>query len=484
MRKVIYKNIALFVVLLAVVSSCKIGKVAFEDTTTNLPSNYLRPDQDSVQTAAVLNWEEYFEDEQLKSLIRFALENNQDNLKTLERIKIARANLRMARLSLLPNINAMAGAARTRFGEYTMDGVGNADSNLSPTVPADKKIPDPYRDFMLGADFNWEVDVWGRLRNQKKAAAQRYLASEEMANYVKTWLISEVAASYYHMVALDEELRILEENIRLQELALKLTKDLKESGKENQLAVDQFEAFMLNSKALSVAKQRELRAVELHVSALTGTYQLEHPRLKIQEIPNVMESLRLGIPSQLLLYRPDVRMAERELMATRADVMSARAAFFPSFNLYGMAGFNAFDFSRLFLNPASTVYQLGAGLVAPVFNRYQLRAAFETANATQKIAYYDYEQTVLKSYLEVLNLVNEFKTYDEQLQLKTYEVEVQKRSVDNSNTMFMVGYANYLDVLNAQTRALQAQIELIELKSQQLQSRVRLYRALGGGWTN
>lgn len=103
-------------------------------------------------------------------------------------------------------------------------------------------------------------------------------------------------------------------------------------------------------------------------------------------------------------------------------------------------------------------------------------------NYSQKIAYLDYEQTVFKSYLEILNLINEFKTYDEQLQLKSYEVEVQKRSVENSNVMFRVGYADYLEVLNAQSRALQSEIELIAIKKEQLQTNVRLYVALGGGW--
>jgi outer membrane protein TolC len=176
-------------------------------------------------------------------------------------------------------------------------------------------------------------------------------------------------------------------------------------------------------------------------------------------------------------------MAERELIASNADVYAARAAFFPSVNLFGMAGFNAFDFSKLFFNPASMVYQLGAGLAAPVFNRNKIKMQYEAANALQKIAWYDYEQTVLKSYVEVLDLVNQFQTLDMQLENKSNEVLVQRRSVENSNIMFTVGYANYLDVLNAQSRALQAEIELVELKIEQLQTRVNLYRALGGGWS-
>ncbi|WP_194775484.1 efflux transporter outer membrane subunit [Pararhodonellum marinum] len=449
---------------------------------SEIPLEFEQSQIPSQPSAALLNWDMFFEDENLKKLVRIGLDKNQDNLKALQSINLARAQLSMAKGGLLPTVSGIAGASTRKFGEYTMDGIGNADSNLSPTVPEDKKIPDPYRDFFIGADFQWEIDVWGKLRNRKLAAAKRYLASEEMANNIKTWLIAEIAMGYYQLIGLDEELRILNDNIRLQELAVNLSKDLKFSGKETQLAVDQFEALMLNSKALAVEKKREIRTIELYLSTLLGTFVDEIQRLKMEEAFQDPELLELGLPSDLLIYRPDIRMAEQNLLATSADINAARAAFFPSFNLMGMAGFNAFDFSRLFLTPGSTVYQIGAGLMAPVFHRNQIRAEFEGAKASQKIALLDYEQTVLKSYLEILQWVNDFKMYDEQLQLKIYEVEVQKRSVDNSNTLFSVGYANYLEVLNAQSRALQAEIELVEIKTNQLQSQVKLYRALGGGW--
>lgn len=474
--------IGLFLVFF-LIQACKTTKVSQPQDSDILPTTFDDDRLDTTSNHALLNWEQFFEDEKLRDLITIALANNQDNLKTLEKIRIAQANLRVAKVGWLPEFNAIAGASRRKFGEYTMDGVGNFDSNLSDNIPEDKRIPDPYRDFIVGANFNWEIDVWGKYRNLKKAAASRYLASQEMANYVKTWLISQVAVQYYSILGLEEEIRILDENIRLQELAVGLSKDLKVSGKSNQLAVDQFEALLLNFKALVNEKQRMLRSAELQMAALLGNYQTDYERSSLEEAFVEPEILRTGLPTDLLQLRPDVRMAERELMAANADIFAARAAFFPSFNLFGMAGFNAFDFSKLFFNPASAVYQFGAGLAAPLFNRNRIRMQFEAANASQRIAWYDYEQTVLRSYIEVLDLVNQFQTLDEQVENKSNEVLVQKRSVENSNTMFTVGYANYLDVLNAQSRALQAEIELIELKTQQLQARVNLYKALGGGWT-
>jgi outer membrane protein TolC len=248
------------------------------------------------------------------------------------------------------------------------------------------------------------------------------------------------------------------------------------------LSIDQFEALMLNSKGILVRKRRELRQAELNLSYLLGTYPENIQRQSLSEVNALPPAIEIGLPSTLLTMRPDIRAAEQTLQANNLEVGIARTAFFPTFNLYGMAGYNAFEFSKLFLNPASMVYQLGGGLVAPVFNRNQIKATYEMAKARQKIALYDYEQTVLNGYLEVLGLVNEYQTLQEELTLKTDEVLVQRRSVDNANTMFKVGYADYLDVINSQSNSLSSEIEYIELKIQQLQSVVGLYRALGGGW--
>ena len=476
-----YKNIILYTAIICTMVGCKISEPYTGTQVLNIPDNYDHY-EDSLPSLAGKDWRMFFDDPYLHRLIDTALVHNQDLLKTLENIRIAKARLRAAKLGQLPEINGIAGAGVRRFGDYTMDGIGNTDTNLSETLPADKRLPNPYTDLIIGAEFNWELDIWGKFANQKKAAAARFLASQEMVNHVRSWLLAEVAFQYYELIGLDREIEVLNTNIKYQEMAFELSRDLKNSGKENQLAVDQFEAQLLNSKALLILKKRELRTVELNISELLGVYPDEILRGDLADADRLPEIVEIGVPADLLRYRPDVRSAERELIASKADVGVARAAFFPSLQLYGMAGFNAFNFAKLFLNPSSTAFQLGAGLAAPLFNRGQIKAAYESAGASQRIAYLDYEQTVLQSYLEVLDMVNVYTTLEEQLVLKGQEVAVQKRSVDNSNTMFSVGYANYLEVINSQSRALMAELEFIELKREQLQSVVSLYRSLGGGW--
>ncbi|WP_143959894.1 TolC family protein [Litoribacter populi] len=475
------RYLLIFIYSFILLQGCKVPQKVTQDISLDLPEVF-EMEEGEKETIANAPWQSFFADKNLQAVIDTALVYNQDLRKTLENIRISQARLKAARLGQLPELNAMAGASVRRFGDYTMDGVGNTDTNFSEFLPADKRLPSPYPDFIVGAEFGWEVDLWGRLSGQRKAAAARFLASEEMLKSVRTWLVAEVAHQYFEMVGLDEEIEVLEENIELQELAFELSKDLKTSGKENQLAVDQFEAQMLNSKSLLIHKKRELRTVELNLSELTGRYPDNIERTGLEPAFAKPRVISLGMPADLLRLRPDVRRAEQELIASQADVGVARADFFPSLQLFGMAGFNAFEFSKLFLNPASSVYHLGAGLSAPIFSRRRIRSAYEEASASQKIAWLDYEQTVLKSYLEVLDMVNVYSTLEEQLEVKEQEVNVQKRSVENSNTMFSVGYANYLEVINSQSRALNAELEYIELRREQLQAIASLYRSLGGGW--
>lgn len=342
------KKIAIVGILgLMLTSGCKIKEATTAESRIVLPEEYQGVDKDTTLSIAQINWENYFQDPRLKTLIGSSLANNQDNLMTLERIKASRAIMKAAKAGLLPAVSGMAGASQRKFGEYTMDGVGNFDSNLSSTVPEDKRIPDPYKDFIIGANFEWELDVWGKLTNRKRAAVSRFMASEEMAKAVRTWLVSEVASNYYELLAIDAEINVLHENIRLQEIGLRLISELKEGGRANQLAVDQFEALVLNSKAQLEAKIREQRSTEYGLSRLVGNLEIPTNRIELDsavERPRIRE---IGIPAQMLQYRPDVKEAEYQLQASRFDVNAAKAAFYPSINLFGMAGFNAFDFSKL-----------------------------------------------------------------------------------------------------------------------------------------
>ena len=476
------KSISIISCFVLVLTGCKVQQIAQPENRLQLPEEYQGIESDTVSYSSDIHWENFFKDERLISLINTALQNNQDNQIALTKVNASRAAMLQAKQGLLPFVSLSAGASQKKFGDYTMDGVGNFDTNFSENLTEDKRIPDPYKDFFISAQFGWEIDIWGKLRNQRKAGMAMFLASEEMSRHIQTWLIAEVATNYYHLLALDQEIKTLNEYIRLQELALQLIQDLKEGGKANQLAIDQFEALSLNTQAQLQAKTRELYSAEFNLARLVGTLDYEMDRMDLDSAIVIQEQIITGLPVDLIQKRPDLREAERLLEASNADVNAAKAAFYPSINLMGLAGFNAFDFSRLFISPASSIYQFGGGLTAPLFNRRQIRTMFETSKANQQMALLEYEKRTLNAYLEVLDLINDMNTYDQQLKTKQYEVAVLERGIENSNTLFSVGYANYLEVINAQTRTLESAIELADLKAARLQSNVQLYRALGGGW--
>ncbi len=477
-----YKEVSLIAVLVLLLG-CKAQQEL--PSPKEIPEAYEAIQQELTldsSSIATLHWSRFFQDERLARLIQIGLENNQDVLKTNEKVRVAKASLQQARLGRLPEFNAGIGAMARRFGHYTMDGVGNDDSNLSPTVPEDRRIPAPYRDFMVGVDFSWELDIWGRLNMEKSQALNRFLASEEMVSFTQTQLVAAIAEQYFQMLGLEEEIQILNKNIALQVETFELGKSLKASGEESQLSIDQFEGLMLNSRNLLKQKERMLQSSRFQLYRLLGTYPFELEMAPWEETEEVPEILAIGLPAHLLKFRPDIRRAEKELIAQQLEVDIAHTAFFPTFRLYGMGGFNAFELSKLFLAPLSSVYQLAGGLTAPVFNRGRIKAAYEGAKASQKVALLEYEQVVQSGYLEVLDLVNGYVYLEEQVEIKDQEVLVQQRSVENASTMFRLGYADYLDLINAQSRLLEAELETVQLKVEQLANYSTLYRALGGGW--
>jgi len=447
---------------------------------TNLPSHYLA----DVDSASISQqpWNTFFQDTCLVNLIDKALQDNFQMKKMWQQISIAQATVRVARGGLLPEVSGNAGAFKRKFGTYTMDGVGNDDTNANPSLPEDKRIPTPYQEFTLGGSFSWEVDVWGKLNNQKRAAKARWLATQEEQHALTTWLVAEVATLYYELEGLDKEKEALVNNLELQEKGLALVKIQKEGGKVNQLAVDQFEAQLLNTQSLLLDTNQKIIVAESEINKLLGKYPQSICRQDILT-NKLLETIQSGIPTDLIRQRPDIRQAEWELFATQADVRAARAAFFPSLRVYGAAGFASFDFSKLFISPESSIYQLGAGLVAPLFQRNQLKAMFQTANAQQEIALVNYQQIVLNSYYEVYTTLSSYRNLQSRIELKQNEVNVQKRFIENFNTLFSAGYSTYVEVIIAQQRLLEAELALATLKKEQLQSLVIVYRALGGGWT-
>lgn len=478
--KSIYSITLTLLVVSSLLFSCKTSKEGVTSTMT-IPATYSN-ESDSANIASV-PWEVLYEDSILLDFISEALQHNKDLILSSNDVALAATQFGMVKRNNLPFVSAEVNNQLAKFGDYTMDGVGNDDTNRSPTVPQDKKIPTPYREWFAGFVFGWEADLWGKLSSQRKAALARYLSSKEVNHLLRTQIVSDVATNYYQLIGLDREKDVFEENIKLQELGLELVKIQKAGGKVNQLAVDQFEAQLLNTRSRLVEVDQKILQTKARLNFLMGRFpgEIKHDSLLRYD---TMSLPKLGKPDELLQNRPDIRAAELALSASNFDIHAARAAFYPSLTIGGRAGFSAFDVSRWFLTPASAAFDIASGLSAPVFQRRQIQRLYEAAKVKQKIALTAYEKVLLTSFHEVFVSLSRFDNLRRQLTLKKSEAEVLRRAFNNSNDLFSVGYANYLEVVTAQRRMLEVELELIHLRTEKLKTRAVIYRALGGGWRN
>lgn len=457
-------------------SSCKIPAIVQKNENKSTPNTYANSSSDTTNLASI-KWKDYFKDQYLTNLIDTALKNNQELNITLQEIEIARSEVRARKGELLPSVGIRAGAGLEKVGRYTSQGAGDATTEIEPG----REMPDPLPDFMGGLYANWEVDVWHKLRNAKKAAYTRYLSSVEGKNFVVTNLVAEIANSYYELLALDNQLAMVRKNIELQSNALEVVKLQKEAARVTELAVRKFEAEVLSSKSLEYQIAQQITETENKINFLLGRYP-QHIARNVNSFDSVTDQFPVGIPSQLLANRPDIKQAELELMASKLDVKAAKAQFYPSFGITGAIGFQAFNPSYLVKFPESMLYSIAGDIAAPLINKNAIKASYFAANAKQTQAVYQYERTILNAYIEVANQMASIGNLKKTYELKDKQVQALNQSINISNDLFKSARADYLEVLMTQRDVLEAKLELIETKKQQLNAMAKIYQALGGGW--
>ena len=464
------------IVLLAIIflSACKIPALVSKQEGNKVPAYYNNA-QDTTNIASI-KWRQYFSDPYLIALIDSALKNNQELNIALREIEMDNNEILARKGEYLPFVNIAGVAGVDKTGRYTWDGLSEEDLKANPD-----KAPKHIGDFRAGIYASWELDVWKKLRTAKKSATLKYFSTIEGKNFIVTNMIAEISSSYYELLALDNMMSIVKQNIELQKNALHMVKLEKEAAKVSQLAVNRFEAQLLHTQNLLYDIQQKIVETENKINFLAGRYTQHVARTTtlLNDIP--IEMVQSGIPSQLLLNRPDIRQAELALAASKLDVQVARANFYPSFRLSAGTGFTAFNPSFVF-SPESLLFNLVGDAVGPLINKNGIIAAYKNANEKQIVSAYQYERTILSAFIEVANHLSMINNYKNSYETKFKEVEILNQSVDISNKLFISTKADYIEVLLTQREALDSRIELIETKLKQLQAKVNIYRALGGGW--
>lgn len=467
-----------FIGLLLLLGSCKSLDTDLSIATPRMPEHFGPRGESGGPDLADMDWRDYFGDKNLIALIDTALVGNLDLHMALQRIEIARSEVGFALGESRPKVEGSLSVGLDRYARYTPDHAGNSTTEYLPG----EIVPDPLPDLFVGLTSTWEVDLWGKLRKGRKAALSRFLASVEGKNLVVSNLVAEVALSYYGLLSLDRELEILEGTLDRQQASLDFVLALKEVGKANELAVQQFSAQRLHTEVLKKGTLQKISVVENRINFLLGRYPQPLPREKRNLEQGLHGAMEPGIPALLLSRRPDIRMAEQRVLASKFDLEAAKAAFFPSLDLVAGLGFQAFKPQFLFRGSESIGYSALGNLVAPLVNRKALKAAFNSAKADQLEAMYEYQKTLLGAYVEVVNELQGMERLEEIHALREQQTDILGNSIETSIELYRSAKAGYLEIMVAQHGLLEAQLDLIRLNFERQRATINVYKALGGGW--
>ncbi len=473
MKHVIARAIACSIMLL-VLPSCGIPPLRHPEPGPGLPESF--NGVTSSENSAQLGIEEFYNDPMLTCLINQALVGNRE-LKVLnEDVQIASNEVLARSGAYLPFVGLGAGAGLNRYSHFEVTGAGIRDD---PYLPG-KFFPNPVGNFLGGLNLSWQLDIYRQLRNARDAAAQRYVAANERRNYFVTRLVAEIAENYYRLMALDKRLENLDQIIELQERSLEVAKARKAAARGTELAVLRFQAEVQRNQSEKLIVNQEIILGENRINFLVNRYPQPVERVSAGFFDLNIHTLSLGVPSQLLQNRPDIRQAERELAAAGLDVKVARVNFFPQLAINAGVGLKAFSLRYLF-EPQAVIGEIAGDLVGPLVNRRAIRAQYLTANARQLQTIYNYQRVILNAFTEVINRVTTVENYSKSIEIKKQQLKSLEGSVEVASNLFQSARAEYIDVLTAQRDLRDARVALIETKEQQLSAIVNTYQALGGG---
>ena len=465
----LYYVITILVILMSIVA-CKTPQATMPKDTLKDSLPTLSKDSSVTISPA---WREFFQDPMLQKLIETALQNNQDLKITLQELAIAKSAITTKQAALLPSVTANIGAGVSKVGRYTAEGAGNVGTEITPG----HNIPTVIPDLSPSLQVDWTIDLWNKLNSGKKAAVERYLASEAGQRAIKSQLVADVAENYYLLLALDYKLSVMQQYISLQKDAVRIAQIQKEADADTQLAVEKFEAELAKAQADEYLLRQSIVETENNLNLLLGRFPQTIQRTKVDFLQLPMPTTAHSLSTQLLLQRPDVIQAEHQLKAAKWDVETARKEFLPSFNISAAIGLNAFNPKYLFKLPESLAFNALGGLTAPLINKKAIQANFAQADALQIEALYNYDKTLLTAFIETSTLQSKISNIKLLQQFKQKQNDALVRAISAAQKLYLNNRATYLEVIDSERGQLDCKMELIDAKSQQLSTLIEMYSA-------
>jgi multidrug efflux system outer membrane protein len=408
-------------------------------------------------------WWDVFQDEQLKELIKTALQQNYDLRRAGVRILEARATLGITRADQFPTISADASALNERTAQQKF-------------VPAVKTSAN-----RVGLDFSWELDFWGKFRRATEAARANLSASEWGQREITTELVANVASAYFTLRALDLQLEITRRTLASRQDSLRLTQILTNGGSTSLLDVRQAEQLVFTAGSEIPSLEQQIEQQENFISILLGNNPAPIPRGRVLTDQPHAPAVPTGLPSSLLERRPDIRQAEQQLIAANAQIGVARSLYFPQIALTANSGYQSSALTALFTGPAG-FWTFGSTLAQPIFTGGRLRSNVRLAEAQQQEAVLFYQETIQGAFRDVSDALIAYRktqAFREQQQLLVNSAQDATRL---SHMRYSGGVASYLEVLTNDTNYFSAELNLVQAQLNELLALVQLYRGLGGGW--
>jgi len=426
---------------------------------------------DDSTSIAQLEWKQFFTDPALQEIIDSVLTRNFDMQVALNTITLNEAYLKQARAAWLPTVQADLSANTSRPSENSLNGL-----SLGSFISTNH-----IEDYTAALGVSWEVDVWGKIRQQKQASLAAYLQSTEAVKSLQTRLITASASAYYTMLMLHEQLDITRRNIALSDSTLRAIRLQYDAGQASILAVQQAEVQLEKTKAWIPKLEQALLMQENALSILMATEPRDIKTGTPLHSFAVPEQFAIGVPAAMVSRRPDVKESEYVLDIANAQVGIAQANRYPALRITAAGGLNAFQASNWLVMPASLFGNLAGNVMQPVFNGRKLKTQFEAAKIQRENAVIRFRQTVLNAVGEVSDALAQLDKLKEQIEITQSQRDKLEKAIPNAQLLFTNGMASYLEVITAQQNALQSELELADLKRQQVEAYVLLYRSLGGG---
>lgn len=454
----IMKKILLCLFLVAGLNGCHIYR-SYERPEVALPDSLYRHAITSGDTASIasLSWKELFTDPKLQQLIEEGLENNTDLGIARLKVQEAEALLMTSRLAYLPSLSLTPQGTISRVG-------GNKATKT----------------YDLAASADWEIDLFGKLLNSKRGAQAALEQSQAYRQAVQTQLVATIANSYYTLLMLDQQLDITRRTAETWGESVRAMKALKQAGQATEMAVAQSEASKLSVEASVLSIERQINEMENSLSTLLGSSHREIGRstLESQQFP---DTLATGVPLQLLNRRPDVRQSEAQLAVAYYATNSARSAFYPAVTLSGSAGWTNAAGAAI-TNPGQWLLTAVGSLVQPLFERGSNIANLRIAKAQQEEALLTFRQSLLDAGAEVNDALVQWQTARQRILIDEQQAASLRSALRSSELLMEYSSQNYLEVLTARQSLLQAELDIVTDRFDEIQGVINLYHALGGGY--